>query len=228
VRLNGMDVGKSPLLLNEVRSGNARVQLECDAGAIGRIHNLELRPGDNELSIDPLFDAAVHSQAGLWLGYPNEREREARAASDAQTIGAALGVQVVMLWNVPGALGPDIALRVLSQGQNRELARAGFAAGSGYAPGGPSKLISALLGWSRAGPPRPARSSRPQPLPLPRQATSCLCRHQPQAHPRRHRHPRPPATRNNTPPPARSWRSSAALAARSAGRSTPNASRSAP
>ncbi|HKP61538.1 MAG TPA: hypothetical protein VJV78_32635 [Polyangiales bacterium] len=168
VRLNGMDVGKSPLLLNEVRSGNARVQLECDPGSVGRIHNLELKPGDNEVSIDPLFDAAVHSQGGLWLAYPNERERDKRAAADAQTIGLALGVRVVMLWNVPGALGSDIAVRPLGTEPNRELARAGFAADSGYAQGGPSKLISALLQWSRSAPAEvPAAASGRVDLPLP-------------------------------------------------------------
>jgi hypothetical protein len=151
VRLNGIDVGRSPVELTEVRAGPTRVQLECEAGAVGRVHPLELKAGENELAIDPAFDAAVHSQGGLWLAYANDRERDKRAASDGQTIAKVLGAtRDVLLFSSPGALGQDVVVRPGGPGANKEVARAGFAADSGYAKGAPSKVASALVAWLRA------------------------------------------------------------------------------
>lgn len=153
VRINGMDVGRSPVQLAEVRAGATRLQLECESGVVGRIHNLDLKPGENELSIDPGFDAAVHSRGGLWLAYANERERDKRAASDAQAIAQALGVtRIVMLFSAPGALGQDVVVRPGGPGANREVVRAGFAPETGYAKGAPTKVASALVAWLRAQP----------------------------------------------------------------------------
>jgi hypothetical protein len=153
VRLNGLDVGRSQVQLAEVRVGTTRVQLECEAGSPGRVHHLELKPGDNELAVDPAFDSAVHSQGSLWLAYPNERERDKRAADDARVIGRALGAtRVVTLYVSPGAIGQDVAVWPIGQGAGREVARAGYAAASGYAKGSASKVASALVGWLRAQP----------------------------------------------------------------------------
>ncbi len=69
VRLNGIEVGKSPMSFSDVRSGTTRVQLECEPGVPGRIHEIELQPGDNHLLIDPDFDSALHTKQGLWLAY---------------------------------------------------------------------------------------------------------------------------------------------------------------
>ncbi len=153
VRLNGREVGKSPLQLDELRAGPVRVQLECDTGTVGRIHSLDLAPGKNELSVDPQFDAALNTNGGLWLAYPNEVERDTRAPHDARIVGEVLDAQrVVMLWTLPGALGSDVAVRPIGFGAPRELARASHAADTGYARGGASKLVSALLGWAQAQP----------------------------------------------------------------------------
>jgi hypothetical protein len=151
VRLNGIDVGRSPVEITEVRAGPTRVQLECEAGTVGRVHPLELKAGENELAVDPAFDAAVHSQGGLWLAYANDRERDKRAASDGQTIAKVLGVtRDVLLFSSPGALGQDVVVRPGGPGANKEVARAGFAADSGYAKGAPSRVASALVAWLRA------------------------------------------------------------------------------
>jgi hypothetical protein len=153
VRLNGMDVGRSPVQLAELRAGATRLQLECESGVVGRIHTLDLKPGENELAIDPGLDAAVHTQTGVWLAYANERERDKRAASDAQVIAQALGVtRVAMLFSAPGALGQDIVVRPGGPGANREVVRVGFAADTGYAKGAPTKVASALVAWLRAQP----------------------------------------------------------------------------
>ncbi|HKU45051.1 MAG TPA: hypothetical protein VJR89_43125, partial [Polyangiales bacterium] len=161
VRMNGLPLGKTPLASSDLRAGSVRVQLECEAGSAGRIHVLQLQPGDNDVTIDPAFEAAVHSRGGLWLSYANEVERDKRAASDGLVIASALGVRVVMLWNTPGPFGQDIALRPLGAGPSRELARTSFAADSGYASGGPRKLANALIDSTR-----PARAS-PQPDAVP-------------------------------------------------------------
>jgi PEGA domain len=163
VRLNGIDVGRSPVQLSELREGLARVQVECEGGAVGRIHMLDVKPGDNELAIDPGFDSAVHTQGGVWLAYPNERERDKRAASDAQVIAQAIGVRIVLLFSVAGAAGQDISVQLGGPGQFREVARAGYVAGGGYAKGAASRVASALVAWWRAQQPKPAAVEKPKP-----------------------------------------------------------------
>ena len=79
VRVNGMDVGRSPVQLTEVRAGPTRLQLECEAGAIGRIHLVDLKPGENELAIDPGFDAAVHRRVAC-----GSRTRATASATSAR------------------------------------------------------------------------------------------------------------------------------------------------
>lgn len=154
VRLNGVEIGRSPVQLAEVRAGSTRVQLECEPGAVGRIHNIELKPGENELSIDPAFDAAVRSQGALWLTYASERERDERAVNDARTIAQALGVpRLVMLFAITGPLGTEIVVRPAGTVPNRELSRANYAAASGYAVGGVADVTAALRAWAR---PQPA------------------------------------------------------------------------
>lgn len=170
VRLNGVDVGRTPTEITELRAGVTRVALECENGTLGRIHSIDLKQGDNEIAIDPVLDGAVHSQGGLWLTYTSDRERDRRAATDGQVIAKALGARVVLLFSTAGALGQDILVRPGGSGANKEVARAGYAADSGYARGAASRVASALVAWAQGSEkPAPAAASR-KPSPPPQAA----------------------------------------------------------
>jgi hypothetical protein len=167
VRLNGIEVGKSPMSFSDVRAGVMRVQLECQSGVAGRIHSVELKPGENRLEIDPGFDNAVHSQGGLWLQYENNSTRVARMDKDLQQIGEAIGAVKVVGLIVDGTAYPKVHVHVpaSSSGSARDVASLSYSVGEGYSS---QALAAALKGLQ----PRAAGGgSRRQQLQAPTEAT---------------------------------------------------------
>ncbi|HEX4351761.1 MAG TPA: hypothetical protein VHZ95_02580, partial [Polyangiales bacterium] len=150
VRLNGIELGKSPMSFSDVRSGITRVQLECEPGAAGRIHAVELKAGENKLTIDPVFDAAVHSNGALWLSYGQEGERNKRADVDSETIRQALGAIRPVELVVDGGTYPRVHLRVLADG-SREIATLSYTA-DGYNHDAVVAAIKALRNAKRSQP----------------------------------------------------------------------------
>jgi len=124
VRLNGIEVGDSPLQFDDAHDGVARVQLECKPGVAGRIHSLEPAVGTTELIIDPEFDAAAHTRRGLWLSYADEAQRSARLLADLRELEHALGDSVrVMALSVDDASPPNqLDVHVYATKSARELA----------------------------------------------------------------------------------------------------------
>jgi hypothetical protein len=156
VRLNGIEVGKSPMSFSNVRSGTTRVQLECDDGEPGRIHEIELHPGDNHLIIDPDFDRVAHTRGGLWLQYAGEPERKARVNADTQAIARVLHVDhVVQLWLAPDPSGAVTQVRVTLwvEATAREAGTLRYSHDSGYEPAALAAMVADLLN---------ARASAPQ------------------------------------------------------------------
>jgi hypothetical protein len=145
VRLNGIELGKSPMSFSDVRAGVTRVQLECEPGAAGRIHSVELKAGENRLDIDPAFDAVVHSHAGLWLSYDDEAQRAQRVNADAASIARALGVTRLVTLLVDGQTHPEVRVRA-QFGALREVGKLSFDAGSGYGPTAVTTAVTALRG----------------------------------------------------------------------------------
>jgi hypothetical protein len=140
VRLNGIEVGKSPMSFSDVRAGVMRAQLECQSGVAGRIHSIELKPGENRLEIDPAFDAVVHSHGGLWLQYENAAARAARIDNDLDVIAKAVGAVKVVGLVVEGTSYPRVQLHVPGA-PSRNAATMSYSVGEGYN----SEALSAAL-----------------------------------------------------------------------------------
>jgi hypothetical protein len=156
VRLNGIEVGKSPMSFSDMRAGVMRVQLECQSGVAGRIHSIELKPGENRLEIDPSFDAVVHSQDGLWLQYENSAARTARLDKDLALVARAIGAVKVVGLIVDGTSYPRVQVHSPTSAQ-RNIASLSYSIGEGY---NPEALAAAL----RALQPKPdARRQQQQP-----------------------------------------------------------------
>lgn len=96
VRLNGALVGTSPLHMEAVRVGTARVQLEC-GDAQGRIHGINISPGSNRVTIDPDFERALSTSDGLTLTYADDAARERAMRRHGQALGDILEAHVVLL-----------------------------------------------------------------------------------------------------------------------------------
>jgi hypothetical protein len=151
VRLNGIELGKSPMSFSDVRAGITRVQLECEPGAPGRIHSVELKAGDNKLTIDSAFDAAVHSDGALWLKYHDEAERGRRADADSETIRQVMGATRTVQLLVDGATYPRVRVRVVFD-TPRELATLSYNSGEGYNHEGVVTAVKALQSAARPQP----------------------------------------------------------------------------
>jgi hypothetical protein len=150
VRLNGIEVGKSPMSFSDARAGITRVQLECQPGIAGRIHSLELKPGENRLDIDPAFDAVVHSQGGLWLQYESEAQRAARMDGDLAQIQKAVGAQRVVGLVVEGSSYPKVHVRALAPAPPHEVASLSYSVGEGYSPEAVAAALKSLRGMKKA------------------------------------------------------------------------------
>lgn len=143
VRLNGIEVGKSPINFSDVRAGVMRVQLECRPGVEGRIHSIELKPGENRVEIDPAFDAAVHSHGGLWLQYSSSAVRDARMDKDLEQIAKAVGNVRVVGLVVEGGRYPRVRVRSLTT-PPRNVASLSYGIGEGYSPEALTAALKAL------------------------------------------------------------------------------------
>ena len=151
VRLNGIEVGKSPMSFSDVRAGVMRVQLECQSGVAGRIHSIELKPGENRLEIDPSFDAVAHSQGSLWLQYETTAIRNARLDKDLEQIAKAIGAVKVVGLVVEGTSYPRV--RVHAPGPPRDVASLSYSVGEGYNSEALGAALKAL---------QPKQARRPQ------------------------------------------------------------------
>lgn len=89
LRANGIDLGRLPLEAT-LPVDSYRVQVECVADVVGRVHSIHIREGANQFAADAL-DSSVHTKPGLWL------QRRGLTDSDAQQLGSTLGTTVVLL-----------------------------------------------------------------------------------------------------------------------------------
>jgi hypothetical protein len=96
-RVNGIDKGTLPAKITDVRADAVRVQLDCE-GRSGRIYNVPVKPGNNELVIDPWLDRALDTSGTLMLHYPSAEAagalREKHGFEIARAIGAGQILEV--------------------------------------------------------------------------------------------------------------------------------------
>ncbi|HJL14531.1 MAG TPA: hypothetical protein RMH99_02675 [Sandaracinaceae bacterium LLY-WYZ-13_1] len=169
VRVRDQDAGEGPeVVLETLVPGPARVRVDC-AGTQGRIHFVDLEPGErSELSVDPDFEAAVSTGEALELVY-RDPARWAGHAEDAGRVARALSVDAVLLVGVepsteqrPARLrlelcDPQGRRRASAQatGTDSDLARALSALAAGESGEGPSEAagdpLPHVLGASALG-----------------------------------------------------------------------------
>jgi hypothetical protein len=104
-RVNGVELGRTPLRGVELPLGTYRLQVECVEGERGRIHRMRVESGDNVFAFDAALDRAVRTRPTLLLQYGSVEaldERMPHAASVASSLEAS-GVVVV------SAAGPSSA-----------------------------------------------------------------------------------------------------------------------
>jgi hypothetical protein len=116
-RINGVEIGRTPLDGIELPVGLYRVQVECDPGERGRIHRIRVASGANRLSFDGALERAVRSRPVLHLRYPSTDAWRLRMAHAAD-VDAVLGGEREL---VVSSLGGS-TLRIDSNGDGLEPA----------------------------------------------------------------------------------------------------------
>jgi hypothetical protein len=100
VRINGVELGHTPLSGIELPVGMYRFQVECESGVRGRIHRAALESGPNLLAFDGGFERALRTRPVLQLSYGSAdawSERMRHAAEVGKVLGAAGVVAVSAL-----------------------------------------------------------------------------------------------------------------------------------
>jgi hypothetical protein len=143
VRLNGVLLGATPFVSEQLADGAYRVQVECGEGRRGRIHRVALpESGEVVVRVDARLDAAVRSDDVLRLEYDHADDAEVHRRADAAAIGAIVGATEV--WLVRS--GSDGALT----GERIRVAD-GLALGSATAPAGSVTLLATTLAHADGG-----------------------------------------------------------------------------
>lgn len=92
VRVNGVELARTPVSGIELPVGTYRLQVECDEDRRGRIHRISIESGSNTFSFDARLDAAVRTRPVLHLEYASREdwiERPSHARSLARTLEGA-------------------------------------------------------------------------------------------------------------------------------------------
>jgi hypothetical protein len=161
VRLNGLEVGTTPLEVSDARPGVLRIQVECRADAAGRIHSLELPAGATDAEIDPTFDTAVHSSGALYLQYENEQERDRRVGADLRNLQKIVGANRTVALYVEGSEYPRVHVRPQFP-KPHEIKSLSYSVGEGYS----AEAVNAVMKELRPPPPPPAAAPNDGPVEL--------------------------------------------------------------
>jgi hypothetical protein len=134
VRVNGSQLGETPLELNGLYPGEYRVQVECDPELIGRVRRVAVPPGNASLFVFDEFDQALQSTPAIHLRYDDQPSGQ-RLVRDAREVATLLPASMVVVASISAA--DTLELRLVSRTQT-ELAFARVAAN-------PSKERSAAI-----------------------------------------------------------------------------------
>lgn len=103
VRLNGLEFGQTPFVMEDLARGEYRVQVECDSAARGRVRRVRLDDAEANLTIDARLDSAVSSRPTLHLRYEDSSLASPRRLPDALRVAHSLGASSVVLAIVEAA-----------------------------------------------------------------------------------------------------------------------------
>jgi len=102
VRINGLRLGQTPFTTTDLYPGDYQVQVECDPGRRGRVHQATIGTQRTEVFVDVELDRAVRTEPLLRLRYAREPTAE-RQLRDAGAIAELLQVEAVVLASWPAA-----------------------------------------------------------------------------------------------------------------------------
>jgi hypothetical protein len=109
VRLNGIQLGQTPFVSEDLAPGEYRAQVECDGGVRGRVHRIRIGEGTSAVQVDARFDAAVHTDTALRLSYASQADADAHRIEDAVTAATLVGAAEAWLLSVDPTGGVRIA-----------------------------------------------------------------------------------------------------------------------
>jgi hypothetical protein len=112
VRLNGILLGETPFISEDLATGEYRAQIECGAEGEapthrGRIHRIRLSEGASTVRIDVRFDSSVRTDTALRLVYASQAEADGHRLEDAVTAASTIGAGEVWLVS-PDATDADV------------------------------------------------------------------------------------------------------------------------
>lgn len=107
VRVNGVQVGKTPLLGVELPVGTYRLQVECTPGERGRIHRVAVQGGHHTFDVDGTLDTAVGSRPVLHLAYETNEAWADRMRHGLAIAGGLGGAPVLVLTGTQDGLRLD-------------------------------------------------------------------------------------------------------------------------
>jgi hypothetical protein len=141
VRINGVELGHTPLRGIELPVATYRVQVECEEGVRGRIHRVAIESGANELAFDESFERAVRSRPQLHLSYGSAEAWRARM-EHASAIAEPLESSDVLLISQAGIEEVRVDLRAAGYAPASAWLRA---AGGEPSSGEVRRAVDALL-----------------------------------------------------------------------------------
>lgn len=97
VRLNGVELGITPLVSDDLAPGEYRAQVECERGERGRVHRIRVGQGTSEVRIDTRFDQSVRSDTVLRLAYRDSSAADRHRFADTLRVGELVGAAEVWL-----------------------------------------------------------------------------------------------------------------------------------
>jgi hypothetical protein len=104
LRINGTLVGKTPMASEDLYPGSYQVQVECRPDEPGRVHRVEVPPGQRSLFVIDRFERTVRSSTLLYLQFEEVPAPE-ELARHAREVARSLPASAVILASL---IGPDV------------------------------------------------------------------------------------------------------------------------
>jgi len=99
LRVNGVLLGETPLEVPDLYPGEYRVQVECQPGAPGRVHTVEVPRGNTSLFVFDYLDRAVRFDPVLHLQYDEPTDTQ-QLVRDGRYVARTLPASAVVVGSI--------------------------------------------------------------------------------------------------------------------------------
>lgn len=97
--VNGRNLGPTPKELSQLSPGEYRLQVECEAGLMGRVHRVALLNSRVVAKVDTRYDRSIETLFDLSLNYASSAEEKKYLGRDAVETARIVGAtDVVVAW----------------------------------------------------------------------------------------------------------------------------------